>query len=74
VGNKPEYTPELGCTKEEYDLLPDMINLKNMCLEYLEKDCIGLSQVLTTFSKTVYDICKLNPLNSYSISTFSNKV
>jgi hypothetical protein len=66
-----KYYPNL--TPLEYDKINGPFNLKDECLKYLEADCIGLYEVLSKFSKTLYEICEINPLNSHTISSFANK-
>ena len=73
IGVKPPHDVT-KCTIEEYNLIPDNLNLKSDCIKYLEADCIGLHNVLTTFANKVYKICRLNPLKSNTISSFSNRV
>ena len=74
IGVIPDIKYYPNITELEYKMIEGPFNLKNECLKYLEADCIGLYEVLSKFSKTVYDICGINPLNSYTISSFANKV
>lgn len=84
VGPKPDikyYVDDHKITNEKlanYALIPDIINIKEECLKYLEKDVLGLLEAMIKvsdhyFNKYGLDVTKSSTLPSLSISMFGNK-
>nr|YP_010555481.1 DNA polymerase [Ramaria rubella]UYR22230.1 DNA polymerase [Ramaria rubella] len=62
-------------TNAEYALIPDDINLKEKCLEYLDKDVLGLLEAMNKVNDHYYkeynlNITKFSTLPSFSLAMF----
>lgn len=66
IGHKPNikyYIKESklnDINKALYNEIPDVINIKQQCLEYLEKDVLGLLEAMNMYSRSIYNEYKLN--------------
>jgi hypothetical protein len=83
VGAKPDikfYVDEHKINEEKlalYAEMPEVINLKEQCLQYLEKDVLGLLEAMAKVSEHYFDkyninITKSSTLPSLSLSMFGN--
>lgn len=79
IGNKPEFKYYDNISINDYNNIPDKDwNVKDQCLNYLEKDLKGLLEVLSKFSKAYYDkyslnITKYKSLPGISLALFTSR-
>lgn len=66
IGAKPDIkyyveNPEVNESKViSYNNLPDILNVKDQCLDYLEKDILGLLEVMNKVNSHYFNTYKLN--------------
>ena len=74
IGNKPDIKYYSNISPKDYEAIPIQWSLKDECLKYLEKDVLGLLEVLNKMSKYYYEEFEVNITNYMTLPSLSMSV